>query len=427
VDIALVFQKLGIALGLGLLVGLQRERVASPLAGIRTFALITVFGAVCALIGQHFGSWIPAMGGLAIAALLVTGNLVQTRAKRVDPGLTTEVAALLMYGVGVYIVVGYVAVAVALGGGVAMLLYFKSPLHAFVARIGEIELKAIMQFALIALVIFPILPDRTFGPYSVFNPHETWLMVVLIVGINLGGYVAYRVFGRDAGIILGGILGGLVSSTATTVSYSRRSRADVQLSRASAVVIMVASTISYVRILAELAAVAPGALRTMAPPLGVMLGWMVLLSGAVYWLSRTEKTDDIPHGNPAEWKSALVFGGLYALIIFGIAAVKHHFGQSWLFGIAILSGLHDVDAITLSTAQLVDHQRIDVTTAWRLILTASLSNIVAKGTIAALLGSRKLAIWIAIVFAFALAGGLLVIFLWPGADASMPSLPETAN
>src|SRR5262245_8607141 len=147
-DLFPVFQKLAVALGLGLLVGLQRERVQVPLAGIRTFALLTVFGAVSALLGEAFGGWVVGLGAAGLAALLVAGNVAQPEAKEGDPGLTTEVAALLMYGVGAYVVVGPLSVAVAVGGGVALLLHFKAPLHEFVARIGEADLKAIMQFVL---------------------------------------------------------------------------------------------------------------------------------------------------------------------------------------------------------------------------------------------------------------------------------------
>jgi uncharacterized membrane protein (DUF4010 family) len=159
-DESLVFQKVGIALGLGLLVGLQRERARSEVAGIRTFGLITGLGAVSALLGQSFGGWPVGLGVVAVAAMLVLGNLTQLRTNDADPGLTTEVAALMMYGVGAYVVVGHTAVAIALGGAVALLLYWKAPMHAFVARIGEPDLKAIMQLVLVALVVLPVLPDR---------------------------------------------------------------------------------------------------------------------------------------------------------------------------------------------------------------------------------------------------------------------------
>ena len=172
-ELALVAQKVAIALALGLLVGLQRERVQSPLAGIRTFALITVLGTVCALLGQTFGGWMVGMGGIALAAILVVGNLAKGNAEEVEPGVTTQIAALLMYGVGAYLVDGLAAVAIAIGGGVALLLHWKASMHAFVARIGEEDFRAIMRFVLIALVIYPVLPDETYGPYDVLNPSRS--------------------------------------------------------------------------------------------------------------------------------------------------------------------------------------------------------------------------------------------------------------
>jgi uncharacterized membrane protein (DUF4010 family) len=408
-----VFEMVALALGLGLLVGLQRERVQSRLAGIRTFALVTVLGAVSALLGLEFGGWIVALGVLAVAALLVAGNLAQPPSKEADPGLTTEVAALLMYSVGAYLMVGHTAVAIALGGGTALLLHWKAPMHEFVTRIGETDLTAIMQFALIALVIWPVLPDQAFGPYRVLNPHQIWFMVVLIVGISLGGYVAYKWFGPQAGTVLGGILGGLISSTATTVSYARRAPDPSPSIRLVALVLMIASTVASVRVLLEIAVVAPGTFPHLAPPLAVLSCWMALLSAAMYVLARGEELELPPQGNPAELKTALIFGVLYALVMVGVAAAKDALGETGLYGVAVLSGLHDLDAITLSTAQLVDQHQIEPGTGWRLILAASLSNLVFKGGLVAVLSHRRLLGWMALLFGAALAGGLLVLFLWP--------------
>jgi uncharacterized membrane protein (DUF4010 family) len=412
-DESLVFEKLGIALGLGLLVGLQRQRAQSPVAGIRTFGLITVLGAVSALLGQSFGGWVVGLGVLAVALLLVVGNLANLLSEEADPGLTTEIAALVMYGVGAYVVVGHASVAIALGGGVALLLYWKTPLHTFVARIGETDLKAIMRFVLVGLVILPVLPDEGFGPYEVLNPHNIWLMVVLIVGIGLGGYVAYKLFGDRAGTVLGGVLGGLISSTATTVSYARRARQAEHAVRLTALAIAIASATAYVRVLIEAAVAAPGMFGEMAPPLVVMLIWMALICGVMGYFSRGEKVELPPPENPAELKVALIFGVLYALVLLGIAAAADYFGQAGLYGMALLSGLHDLDAITLSTAQLADRGQVAADTGWRVILAASLANLVAKTALVGLIGGRRVLSWILVLFGAALAGGLLLLLLWP--------------
>jgi uncharacterized membrane protein (DUF4010 family) len=396
-----------------LLVGLQRERAQSPVAGIRTFGLITVLGAVSALLGQTFGGWMVGLGVLAVELLLVVGNLANLLSEEADPGLTTEIAALVMYGVGAYVVVGHASVAIALGCGVALLLYWKTPLHAFVARIGETDLKAIMRFVLVALVILPVLPDEGYGPYEVLNPHNIWLMVVLIVGIGLGAYVAYKLFGDRAGTVLGGVLGGLISSTATTVSYARRARQAEHAVRLTALAIGIASATAYVRVLIEAAVAAPRLFGEMAPPLVVMLIWMALICGVMGYFSRGEKVELPPPENPSELKVALIFGVLYALVLLGIAAASDYFGDVGLYGMALLSGLHDLDAITLSTAQLADQGQVAADTGWRVILTASLANLVSKTALVGLLGGRRLLYWILVLFGAALAGGLLLVLLWP--------------
>lgn len=412
-DLTVVFEKVALALGLGLLVGLQRERVQSPLAGIRTFALITVLGAVCALLGQNFGGWVVAVGVAAVAALLVMGNVAKLNDEAIEPGLTTEFAALLMYGVGAYLVIGHTAVGIAVGGGVALLLQWKAPMHAFVARVGEADLRAIMQFVLIALVIWPVLPDQGYGPYEVLNPHEIWLMVVLIVGISLGGYVAYKLFGGQAGAILGGVLGGLISSTATTVSYARHSRQTPEETRLAALVILIASAVALLRVLVEIAVVASAALPVLGPPLAALLGWMALLAAGLYALVHGKIAHTPGQENPAELKPALVFGGLYAVVILGVAVARDYVGDTGLYAVAAISGLHDLDAITLSTARLVDLGQMEAGTGWRMILSAVLSNLIAKGLLAAVMGGHRLLSWLALPFSAALAGGIGLLLLWP--------------
>jgi uncharacterized membrane protein (DUF4010 family) len=407
------FLQLGVALGLGLLVGLQRERVDSAIAGIRTFGLITVFGALAALLGQVFGGWVVA-AGLATTALLVTaGNLVRLPSGEAEPGQTTEFTSLVMFGVGAWVVVGSMAQAVALGGTVAVLLHLREPLHKLVGRIGEQDLQAIMQLVVVALVVLPILPDRTFGPYGVLNPHQIWWMVVLIVGLSLLGYLAYKLFGAEAGAALSGVLGGLISSTATTVSYARRSKDHPDSDRLAALVVAIAATVVFGRVLLEIAVVAWGSFSRLAPPLAVMLGGGLAMSLAV-WLTGRERGDPPPpQGNPAELKSALAFGALYTLVLLAVAFARDRFGVAGLYAVATLSGLTDMDAVTLTTARLVESGRLDADSGWRAILVASLANLVFKGGIVAVLGSRKLFRRVAVLFGAALAVGVLILWLWP--------------
>ncbi|GAB3197683.1 uncharacterized membrane protein (DUF4010 family) [Pontibacter aydingkolensis] len=408
-----LFQKLAISLGLGLLVGLQRQHEKSELAGIRTFPLITLFGSVAALLSQEFGGWVIAAGLLSLTLLVAIANILKRKNPHFDPGLTTEAAALLMYVVGAYIMLGSGAVAIAIGATTAVLLHLKETLHRIVERIGEKDLKAIMQFVVILLVILPVLPDETYGPYEVLNPHNIWLMVVLIVGISLLGYFAYKIFGGRAGIILGGILGGLISSTATTVSYARRSKgADTSVSLA-AIVIFIASIVSVVRIITEVAVVAPAALTVVLPPLAALLILMLLIGGITYMFSNKEHDIMPAQGNPAQFKTALVFGLIYAIVILATAFAKDQLGNKGLFIVAIISGLTDVDAITLSTARLMNIGNLEEQSGWKVILVAALSNLVFKGALVGFLGNKKVFVRVALLFGIVLAGGLIVLWMWP--------------
>jgi uncharacterized membrane protein (DUF4010 family) len=409
-DISSLFQQLGIALGLGLLVGLQRESAASPLAGVRTFPLVTVLGTVCGLLSQAFGGWILAAGIIALAAIIFVGKIIEMSKGHLDPGVTTEVALLLMFAVGAYLVVGDRAAAIAIGGGAAVLLHFKGELHGIVARLGANDLKAIMQFALISLVILPVLPNRTYGPFAVLNPRNIWWMVVLIVGINLGGYIAYKFLGQRAGITLGGVIGGLISSTATTVSYAKRAAAAPGAIGPAAIVIMIASTVVFARLLLEIATVAPAFLPTAAPWLTALL-LLSAVSSFALWFRSDKNHEEMPEQeNPSELKSALVFGLIYAVVLFVVAAVKELYGSRGLYAVAALSGLTDVDAITLSTAQLVNAGRLNADDGWKLIVVAAISNLIFKAGAVAALGRRKLFVRVLPAYGIVIVAGLLMLF-----------------
>ncbi len=412
-DLTSLFQQLGIALGLGLLVGLQRESVASPLAGVRTFPLVTILGLMCGLLSQAFGGWIVAMGLASLAAMIFVGKTIETKSVTPDPGLTTEVALLLMFAVGAYLIIGHREAAIAIGGGVAVLLHFKGQLHGIVAKLGENDLKAVMQFALISLVILPVLPNRTYGPYQVLNPRNIWWMVVLIVGISLGGYIVYKFFGQRAGIVTGGILGGVISSTATTASHARRSASAPGSITSAAIVIMIASTVVFARLLLEIATVAPAFLPVAGPPLSIMMMVMAALSFGLWFLNRNEQNEMPEQDNPSELKSALLFGLIYAVILFVVAAAKERFGNRGLYLVAGLSGLTDVDAITLSTSQLVNAGRLDAAAGWKLIVVAALSNLLFKTGAIAVLGHRRLLASVALLFGIAMAAGVLMLIFWP--------------
>lgn len=402
------FNRLGIALGLGLLIGLQRQRTDPRLAGFRTFPIVALLGALSGLLASSFGGWIVAGGMVGLAVVMVGGNLPLLHARDEAPGITTEVTMLAMFALGAYLMVGSAAVSIAVCGVVAVLLHLKPQMHSLAARIGDRDFTAMMQFTLISLVILPILPDEAFGPFDVLNPFRIWLMVVLIVGISLGGYIAYKLLGERAGVWATGLLGGLISSTATTVGLARRSKDDA--SGVNAFVIMVASAVVFLRLALLVGTTAPQFFGTVAVPLSVLFavlfgfGWLSYRSSNVGRLAMPEQ------GNPAELKSALLFGVLYAAVLFAVAAAHERFGSRGLYVTAAISGLTDMDAITLSVSRLVSAAELSPASEARLIVVAAMTNLAFKLAAIAILGGRRLLAQVAVGFgAAAVAGGALLV------------------
>jgi len=402
-----------IALALGLLVGLQKERVISPLAGLKTFGLASLLGAVTGMLASRTDGWILAAGLLAIVGVLAIGNAIQIHNRQATPGQTTEVAMLVMYAIGALAVLGPTSVAVVLGGAVAMLLHLREELKGLVMRMSDQDVRAIMQFVLVWLVILPILPNRTFGPFDVLNPHHIWLMVVLIVGLNLAGYAAFRALRARSGTAVVGILGGVVSSTATTFAYARAARIDRPHAGTAALVIWIASAILYVRVLVEIGAVAPGFLRVASGPVLIMLGIFVLMAAITWRSSVTAAGSEIEPTNPTHLRMAIIFAAIYGAVLLAVAAAEAHLGDSGLYATAVLSSLSGIDAITLSASRLVSADRLDPSIGWRLIVVASLSNMVFKLVVASVLGGMDLARRLGALTAVAVAGGAALMIFWP--------------
>ncbi len=378
-----LFHQFLVSLGLGLLVGLQRQWAESPLGGIRTFALASLFGTVCALLSESLGVWIIAAGFFATVCFAFVGRLKQKEKVSAHTGLATELALILTFVVGNLTRTGPVWLAAALGGIVAITLQAKVELHGIAHRFNRKEIKAIMQFVLIALVLFPLVPNGQFGPYKVLNPHEIWLMVLLIVGISLSGYIIYKFFGEKAGVLLGGLLGGLISSTATTLTYARAG------SGSGAVVIAIAWATMYPRMMLEVAVAAQN-FRSAWMPLGSLF---LVSAAAAFWVWKrrpAKHTGMLVQNNPTEMKTALSFAAVYAFLLVGVAFVKEEFGRSGLRVVAVISGITDVDAITLSTSRLVNGGRLDAAEGWTILVIAVLSNLAFKGAIVGIFGGREL-------------------------------------
>lgn len=404
-----LFSQVLVSLGLGLLVGLQRQWAESPLGGIRTFALTSLLGTSSAYLAESFGPWTLAAGFAATAGVALAGRL---RARAADPehsGLVTELALLLTFVVGAMTRTGPIWLAAALGGIVAITLQAKGELHGIASRFNRRELKAIMQFVLVALVLFPLMPDRAFGPYDVLNPHDIWRMVLLIVGISLAGYIVYKFWGEKAGVLLGGVLGGLISSTATTLSYVR-SKSHGKGMPASALVITIAWATMYPRMFLEVLVAAPG-FRAAWLPLGLLFVVSVI-SLAWMWRLHPDRHKGMPiQQNPTELKTAFTFAALYAVILLAVAFAKDQLGTAGLSLVAVVSGVTDVDAITLTTARLVRAGKIQADEGWKLLVIAALSNLAFKGALAGVLGGKALLRALLLPIALTAAAGLGLLIL----------------
>lgn len=410
---------LGIALALGLLVGVQRERSRPTIAGVRTFGFIGLLGAIVVVFGRilfEHPLGVPMLtcaGLLAVVALAAIGNRIVPSHDE-SPGITTEAAMLSIYLAGALSGAGEHALAATIGVSTAVLLQVKPSLHRFTAALTDGDLRAILQFAVITFIVLPIVPDRAMGPFDAINPRQVWLMVVLVVGISLCGYVALRLAGGTRGVLVAGLIGGLVSSTAATASFARRIRAMPALAHLATVAILLAGAVVHIRVLVELAAVAPAHVGTLAPPVAaLLLVNLGICAVAARGLKRS--LDGIPQpqtDNPAELRGALVFGALLALVQLAAAAAMHWFGGSGLYAVAAISGLTDLDAITLSTGGFLREGRISRAAASASILIALLSNLAMKTGLAIAIagwGATSRLRWCNAAYA---AACLLVLTMW---------------
>jgi len=405
-----LFQRFGLAILIGALIGLERERSGARIAGMRTFPLVSLLGAICGYLAELSGSlWTVAAGLLGVTALTVTGNLLQAR-RRPDPGITTEIAILVTFGVGalVHYRQAYLAVAIALAA--TAILYFKPHLHAFSRKVEQRDIYAVFQFGLVTFIVLPLLPNRDLGPFAALNPYHIWLMVVLISGMSLAGYVILKGVGRDWGGPVVGLLGGIVSSTATTLAFGRHARKNPEFSRTAAVVVILASTVVMVRVLVEVSVINPGLMRQVgAPVVGMFLAG--LAAAFLAWRrSRHEETALPEPKNPAELTGAVTFGLLYGVVLLAVSAAKHYFGSQGVYLVSLISGLTDVDPITLSSARLASTGVLSPEQARSAIILAILANLAFKLAAVRLIGTPALARRAALGFAAIAAVGVAALF-----------------
>lgn len=408
-----VFHQIFISLGLGLLVGLQREWSESPLAGIRSFALITIFGTLVTILSESFGPWLIGMGFVATTLMTLMGHFSHRNVKvtKDHRELVTEIGILLMFCCGILVRTGPILLAASIAGIVASLLHLKTELHSLAAKFTRDEIRSILQFVLLTLVILPVIPDRSFGPYHFFNPYNVWLMVVLIVGISLIGFILYKFLGQKAGVFLSGLLGGILSSTATTFSFSKKSK-SLNNYFYIGMIILIAWITLYARVFFELMIASPG-FSSIRLPLGIMAICSIL---PVIWTWRRGKLkiseEESRNGfasNPSELKLAISFALIYSLVLLASSFAIEQFGRGGLSLMAVIFGITDVDAITLSTGRLVKTGQILESAGQSAILIAIVSNIVFKGILVWIFGDKRLMKIITIPWIVSIATGVALI------------------
>ncbi len=397
------FQGLATALLIGALVGVEREirnaSEPSALGGLRSFTLLAEAGAVSAWLSDLTGSMVIFAVCAVVAAMLVTAAFAADvwRGQGTSQGITTEIAGFVVFLLGGAVMFGHATVAIALAIVTSLLLALKQPLHALVGKLTREELLAGLKLLLASFVVLPLLPQEPVDPWGALSPYKLWLLVILISALSMVGYVAMRWFGTERGTAITGFFGGLVSSTAATLTFARQSREHPGIEAALATGVLLAWAVMFIRVLVEVAVVD---YALLAPLLPTMIALGVVSGGCAayfYRVGRRGAQSPAEHGgqqleltNPFQLTEAIKFGLFFAVILLAVKLAQTYLPQEGMYGIAALAGTTDVDAITLSVANLTSTGAMDPALAVRSIVIAALSNTLVKMGMIAWLGSPPL-------------------------------------
>lgn len=417
-----LFIRYGVALAIGTLIGLQREFVVQDaddtrriFAGIRTFALLSLLGCGATHLSQSLQSPLPFVGiATVIGGLLVVAYYLDASAGKL--GMTTEIAALIALLAGAIAYSSHIELAIAFGVVTMALLALKVEMHTFVRRISRDDILATVKFAIITAIVLPVLPNRTWGPepFDVVNPQRIWARVVIISAVTYLGYILVKIVGARRGVGLTGLLGGLASSTAVTLSFAGRSRNAPELSRTFAFAIISAWTVMFGRVFVVVALVNGSLARVLWPPLLVTMLAGVAYSTYLFLRQRgaAEDGEDVTFRNPFELRQVLYFGLILATVLLLSRTGQHVLGNSGVFITSAVAGLANTDAVALSVSELNRHG-LELTTATRAIVLAIVANSLGKGLMAMGLGSPQLrrAILPGVVLMVATGVTVLLVFV----------------
>ena len=378
-----ILRRLGVALAIGLLIGLERGWEARELAegqrfaGFRTFAIVSLLGGIAAIAAPDSPAVMVAV--FIALGMVATAGYWRTSSTSEDLSATTAVAMLLTFGLGALAGHGYLAPAASTAVVVTILLGLKPELHAVVQRLERQELLATLRLLLISVVMLPVLPDRGYGPWEVLNPYRIWWMVVLVASLSYVGYFAIKLFGNRSGSLVTGLFGGLASSTATAIELAEQGKQSPDNQKLLASSIVIASAVMFPRMLI-VSAINPKLLPSLAPPLlvagAVALGigmWRLWQSGG-----EDHKQAELRTSNPLDLWTATQFGLILAVVMILARAAVAIASDRGVYVVAALSGLADVDAITLSLATMASHGQVSATAAFTGILIAGTVNTLFK-------------------------------------------------
>jgi uncharacterized membrane protein (DUF4010 family) len=409
-----LYQRLGLALGIGLVIGVERgwhtreESGGLRMAGVRTFALIGLLGGVWGLLSLVLGEVILGFVFLGFAALIIVGHVINVRSTQ-DYGITTLIAALLTFGLGVLAVRGDMMLAAAVAVVTVAVLDVKKALHREVRNLQQLELDAAIKLLLISVVMLPLLPDRGMGPGGALNPYELWWMVVLVAALSFVGYFTIKRAGPYLGIPVTGLFGGLASSTALTVSFARLGRHSPGFGNKLAGAIAIGAAVSFLRILVIVGVFFEPLTEALVLPLGLMTAAALTAAGVLLWRGGEGAPAEgggeaVELTNPVEISMAVKFGVVLAGVVLLSHFVELWFGDGGLYGLAAVSGLTDVDAIALSLARLA-RGTLEQHVAVVGVVIAAMANTLTKAAIVAVLGDRVMATRLAIGLAGCLIAG----------------------
>ncbi len=409
-----VLKELGIAAALGLLVGLERERSKSGggalevSTGARTMPLIALWGALAARLAKSLAPWVLPISLAGLICLQVASYYMTFRRAKEEPGLTTYVSAIVTFLLGVLVHEGLALAAVAAAVVMTALLAFKPQIHRFARGLSQEHVLAILEFVVLMAIVLPLLPSEPLDPQGAIRPREVGLMITLLAGIGLVGFLLIHFTGTRKGLRTTAALAGLVSSTALVFAFSRESRKEPGAGTELGLGMALACTIMYARTLAVAAVTGPAILPWLAPPVLAMLGASY---GAYRLISRRAPAgDEVPEGfqikNPTELSMAIKFGIFYAAVRWTSKILVLTFGSGALYLLALVAGTSDVDAITISMSRMAAGELPARSAAHAVVLAAIANNAVKMG-VAAHWASPKAWKTLAIPLAAGSAAGLL--------------------